>query len=199
LGEKRGQFAERDFLPHDFAFHPNGRTLILTGPSILLWDSAENRVTKRIPLDTGRAESLAVSPDGLQVAAKRLDFGGRTSTFGTWELSLGRRLHRLAPSGAGSWQVGRAAFSPDGRTLAITLPDGTLQFRDAASFALLKRILVGEVYQIAFSPDGNLLATCGWGNAVARLWNPRTGELVRAILPPSQSLNLDGGGSPTTR
>jgi len=199
--EKQGQLGGKDLdleqgsYLYGFLFPPDGRRLICgsfanTGNcAILLCNLSEKRVVKRIPAGSGRIELLASSPDGLRVVAKvdkGVDHGRVTETVAVWDQATGRQIHVLARNTTASFQRHTAAFSPDGRTLALSLPDGTLQFRDAAGFNLGKTILVRDVSQIAFSPDGNLLATCGRDNAAARLWSPRTGELIRAIFLPGR-------------
>jgi WD40 repeat protein len=72
-------------------------------------------------------------------------------------------------------------FAPDGQTLAFTR-DKEVRLWDVASRSE-KRILKGkgsQVYCLAFSPDGKLLASGDWEGAV-RLWEVNSGK-ERSIL-----------------
>lgn len=79
-----------------------------------------------------------------------------------------------------------AAFSPDGKSVAVVGSDQkqALLF-DAGSGKLLRRLLGHEqrIRGIAFSPSGRLLATCGEDNSI-RIWNVASGERIRTISPP---------------
>ena len=96
-----------------------------------------------------------------------------------WDLAGDRRLdtplrrrpavdrRRPAPKGL--------ALSPDGRTLAVTQGDGTVDLVDARTLAVRRRLRVqrGAALGVEFSPDGRLLAVTGEGARVT-LWDART-------------------------
>ncbi|WP_084658245.1 WD40 repeat domain-containing serine/threonine-protein kinase [Thermogemmatispora onikobensis] len=69
------------------------------------------------------------------------------------------------------------AWSPDGRLLASSGADGSVQIWEALSGHLLQRCdgHRGPVYGLAWSPDGQRLASAGRDGTV-RLWNPSTGN-----------------------
>lgn len=72
------------------------------------------------------------------------------------------------------------AVSPDSRLLAVGSSDeNAVLLRDLANNNEVRRLLGhrGQVYAMAFSPDGIQLATAEQATADAiRLWDPRTGE-----------------------
>ena len=95
------------------------------------------------------------------------------------------------PAGAtarlGKGAISGIAYSPDGTRLAVS---GTMGFwlYDTAAFQevpLLDRH-IGWTSNPAFSPDGKVLA-CLTEQEV-RLWNPVTGEYLRALAVPAESL-----------
>ena len=69
-----------------------------------------------------------------------------------------------------------AAFSPDGKSLAIASREGTVQLFDVATGELLFSLKghSSAVIALAFSPDGRTLAT-GGSDQTIRLWNAETG------------------------
>ena len=74
-----------------------------------------------------------------------------------------------------------AAFSPDGRTIATIISDGSLRLWDAASGAALP--LAGPIdagQSLSFSPDGSRLATIPSGN-LPRIWDLTTGQELRSF------------------
>ncbi|MEV5880514.1 hypothetical protein AB0L75_41330 [Streptomyces sp. NPDC052101] len=102
-----------------------------------------------------------------------------------------------------SGSISKAAFSPDGRTLAAIGEDhdkGTLQFWDMTNPAhpvpLGKPLQVPGAAWMVFSPDGGKLATSSGpvpGNAGVRLWDVTDPARPRAL---GTALAHTGGGSP---
>ncbi len=75
---------------------------------------------------------------------------------------------RVRATLSGAAALTSAAFSPDGGTLALTSVDGTVSFRDAATFAERARFAwdVGPLHGVAFAPDG---LTCAAGGDHGRV------------------------------
>jgi WD40 repeat protein len=79
--------------------------------------------------------------------------------------------------------VWTAAFSPDGKTLAIGNYDGSVQLFTTADWKET-HLLEGHTWpvnSVAFSPDGRRLVTASMDKSV-RLWDTQTGKMV-LILP----------------
>ena len=82
------------------------------------------------------------------------------------------RHHRLRVRCEHPGPIHAAAYSPDGRNIAIGGEDNTLGFRDAATGKPLGSPMVhpAKVDAVAFSPDGLTVLT-GCDDHIARLWD----------------------------
>ncbi|MBU0596342.1 hypothetical protein KJ567_06635 [Candidatus Bipolaricaulota bacterium] len=86
--------------------------------------------------------------------------------------------------------VPRAAFSPDGRLLAITDERDEIELWDLESGALTTTLIGHDsnVFDLAFSPDGSVLATAGgWSGSTAdadscvKIWDVTTADLIVSL------------------
>ena len=121
----------------------------------------------------GRAFGFTHSPDGTRLAVR--------SSIGTWlyDANTGAEIELLTGD---MWSLGPAAFSPDGNTFAVA-SGNHIRLLDADT-RNQRDVLVGHrftVYTLAFSPTGETLASGGRDTTV-RLWNVRTGELLRTLI-----------------
>ena len=112
------------------------------------------------------------SPDGRILAAA---YTGRLELWDVTDPARPRRLTALAIEGAAPshWYgyPSAIAFSPDGRTLALTTSRNRLALWDVASPARPVRVATlgghpGPVAAVAFSPGGRLLADVGYDGTV---------------------------------
>ena len=158
------------------AFTPDGGTLVSVAEDgkVLVWDLAEGRVRERLDAHTGSVEALAVTPDGRTAISSGID--GRVAL---WDLNGDRRLRRAVPLRRSfvvdDFTPRGAALSPDGRTLAVTESDGTVDLVDTATLERRSVLRAGDGAALAvdFSPDGRLLAVAGEKGALG-LWDAST-------------------------
>jgi WD40 repeat protein len=172
--------AERDVITaltgdvDSLAFTPDGLTLFSNGSDGLTrrWDVATGgpRAQLGIPEVNRRVGGLAISPDGRTLA----DHG-----MGLWDLEA-RRLLRIesleTPSGS-------PAVSSVEAIVAMAQPD-TIHLWDAATGKLLRRLKVppqSDIWSLAFTPDGRILASAGEGQNVT-LWEVATGRQLTSNL-----------------
>jgi WD40 repeat protein len=146
----------------------------------------ENVVT--LSGQTSPVTSLAVSPNQILAVA------GQDGVVHLWHIVTRQQVGPpLNGSGLGFTEV---AFSPDGRILAVASGDGTIRLWDTVNerqvgppitlAALPSGTTSPAVYiaEMAFSPDGRILATVGQSGAVL-LWDVITGQLIRQFTASS--------------
>ena len=107
--------------------------------------------------------------------------------FHTW------RLPHAATFRLGKGGIRNFAFSPDGEVLAVAT-DAGIWLYDAAThreLALLPALPAGD---LAFSPDGTTLASCGDHKDKVRLWDVETGHQMAALDVTAQTVAFSPDG-----
>jgi WD40 repeat protein len=168
------------------AYSTNGKVLATgSGPVARLWDTASGRELSMFRGEPPWSRVVTFSPDlRLLVTFK--------STVCVVDLATGQE--RAFPGQWGVEFLATAAFSPDGKTLAVTSgplgkPAKQLRLWDVPE-GRLKRVLpdqAGGVANLAWSPQGKVLAA-GDGLGDVRLWNADTAEQAGLLRGHGQSL-----------
>jgi len=177
---------ERSSLPNIFtdhvqalAFSPDGLTLASGGEKgrIILWDVRQRKALLDSGGHTQPINSVAVAPDGKTIV---------TTAYAEppwlWDRATckpqGQLKQQDKPRVGLAWC---AEFSPDGRTIALAHQRDGITFWDFKTRQLQRQIPSQNLdrdINLAFSPDGKLLASESSDQPHTSLWDTTTGKLV---------------------
>jgi len=184
------------------AFTPDGRSLVTTSAdhTTIVWDI---RSGTQLDALTGQSDIVthqAISPDGATLYT-----GSQDGTVVAWDLAgRGGLLRRTVPFTAAypadiysNPQPIPVAVSPDGRLIAFSQAHGLVRvwslrtlrpvgppFRGFSERDI--EAIRGGAEDLAFSPDGRLLAAGGGAGSSIVVWNFATHKIVHTFTPPAK-------------
>lgn len=165
------------------AFSPDGKLLAASADGVIsLWElsaadegrSVNSALRYRLTGHQGIIRALAFSSDSTTLASSSDD-----QTVRVWDLRSGEVEFTLVGH---SYWIDQVQFSPDGTTLASCHLDRTVHLWNLQSQR--HHILRGHDHPphvLAYSPDGELLATSSANTTAVLLWAVRTGEYRFAL------------------
>ena len=122
---------------------------------------------------------MAFSPDGTMLASV-----GEDGKIYLWDVLSGELVKNIIIPGRN--HIYSVAFSPDGATLAAGDDHNEIRICDVATGELLKTIQTQwGTRSLAYSPDGNILASCGTD---IYFWDVNTAELMKTITGHSNDI-----------
>ena len=155
-------------------FSPDGKMLITndTWGMARLWNVADGTLIKTFQADgRDRFLSIAFSSDGTTLASISRD--GRIQIRGIDNENNAMSLFGFMN------KVHRVVFSPDNLIVASG-DDWSIQIWRMSDGALLHNIAVGEVNDLAFSPDGKILASGTFLDGL-QIWNVENGSQITRL------------------
>jgi WD40 repeat protein len=172
-GQTSHVLAEHQGFVEVVAFQPNSTDILASGSrdkTIKIWEL--DRVLYSLVGHSQAVNTLAFSPDGQQLAS-----GSSDRSVNLWQVATGELIttltgHRL--------KITTVVFNTQG-ILASASADGTIGIWQNNKMRCQLTGHVGSVTAIAFSPDGQLLASGGEDRSI-RLWDTQTWNCLQ-ILP----------------
>jgi RNA polymerase sigma factor (sigma-70 family) len=178
---------------HTAAFSPDGKLLASDGHfnrwgdgTIHLWNVSTGKEVRQLP---GVAGCLDFSPDSRSLAAT--DAFGRLGLWDvttgvspwTWDVSSEKDADKNSLGFVG------VAFAPDGKSLAVTVSDGTIRICATATGKERLRFQA-KASGVTFAPDGKTLASSEFIGKMASLWDPATGKRLHTLTHPDDVRSL---------
>ncbi len=159
------------------AIAPDGRTLAAgqEDGSVTVWDLLTRDCRFKLRSHKYSAPLLVFDSRGQRLITMGRDYWDTTAV--AWDMEAGGQ--QFTWRGSDTAWVTDAAFAPDGRVVAFAEGHlfnfalaGRVELRDAATFRLLTHVPIpsGGAFAVAFSPDGQTLAT-GTNHGLIKLWD----------------------------
>jgi WD40 repeat protein len=158
------------------ALSPDGKVLAggAARGAVALYDLRAQKVLAQLKGHGGATvTTVGFSPDGKTLITADPDAPGEAKAF-LWDVAKGRRMHELDLQKAKLSMVKAAAFSPDGKTVALV--SGLTPFVylfDVATGELGDTLTTGDApssNSVAFAPDGRTLVT-GCSDGSCLVWD----------------------------
>jgi WD40 repeat protein len=154
------------------AYSADGRLLASAGGrdqenNLCVWEAATGKSIRKVFIPLGVMRSVAFNPDGRRLACA----AGRSVAL--WDVETGRELRTIRSVD----RAFRVAFSPDpdSHWLATVCEGQIVRLWDVETGQerVTLRVSGGELWGVAFSPNGRYLASCSGykGKGTIQIWD----------------------------
>jgi WD40 repeat protein len=153
------------------AFSPDGKTIAATSydSTIRLWETATGEEKQVLAGHGGPVIGITFTNDG-----KKLVSAARDKIFRIWDVVTGKECQRITHGMAAV----EATFSPNSDTVALR----SFRYRtECWTFPECENLVTKygrDVKRIAFSPDGEIVATLRFKTPGATIHDSQTGEIT---------------------
>ena len=188
----------------DAVFSPDGQTLAISPHSsgnINLWHVETGTMQNTLMTDAFRVNDVVFSPDGQKLVSSDSD-----DNVLMWDVKTGTVRQRLTGNRYYYHGIRRFLLSPDGQALAGA-GYNEVALWDLKTGELLQSLIghEGWIYNVAFSPDGQTLASASSQDGTISFWDVNTGKIQQTITghvnqgyclslsPDGQTLTSGGG------
>ena len=163
------------------ALSPDGRFLAVGGQKngVMVFDLAGRKPLADLVCDHEYVSNLAFSQDGRALA---VCYERPGNVLKTWDTTTWKETATFAHS-TERFDYHDVLFSPDGKSLVIATNESVeIRFLDLKTQEVVREFSehTRGPYQLAFSPDGSLLASAS-DDGTVKLWDLGTGACVRTI------------------
>jgi WD40 repeat protein len=163
------------------AFTADGRHLVCGGWSdgkVRLLDLNTGKINRQFLAHAEGIRSMGLARDGKTIAT-----AGNDGFLRLWDLATGRQVQDFG--GKQKSFVFQLALSPDGKLVAAVHQDHAVRLWETATGKLLREHPEDSPGNVAFSPDGKLLASTFMGNLgldrMIRVREVATGKEIRQL------------------
>jgi WD40 repeat protein len=160
-------------------FTGGGESLLYRKGDVMIWNAKAGVLTASLEGQPTIVWSLAATPDRTTLITSGYD--GKIILWSIEEQKLKQTIEKKG------W-IRSIALTSDGKNFAATMEDGNVVLFETEGGKELKTFKAHDaaVYDVAFSPDGALLATCST-DKLAKLWDWKAET-------PAEKAKLEGHG-----
>jgi WD40 repeat protein len=159
---------------------PGGRRIMTcsSDSSLRLWDlESGTQIGEDWQDDGAGVYSIALSPNGKTVASGSGNGNGKVKL---WDVETGKVVATWTGHTKGVISV---CWSAVGDQVVSGSEDGTLRVWNVKTGKTILDIKTGHVYvwAVKYSPNNTQIATGGFNESVAKIWDAKTGELIATL------------------
>jgi WD40 repeat protein len=164
-------YLEEEYSPYTCVYSPDGSTFAvgLNNGDISIYDTTTWTRIRKLQGHTSRIFSLAFSPSSLQLLS-----GSSGTTVQLWNIETGLSENILKTD---STHARAVAFSPCGNQVAFASDSEFVILWDIHTRTAKFVLVTGSVCGVAYSPDGERIAT-GGRDGFVRIFDTQTGLLM---------------------